>query len=192
MTEKPKDPSSETEVRIYSLATMMTESIIFLEEINGNRLLPIWIGTVEGQAIAIRFSGIVLPRPLTHDLTLSIIKTLGFTVEKIIITDLKENTFYASIYVKNGGAVHIIDSRPSDALAIAVRAGCSIFICSRIVTPSFVTTISPKESTNILSIPFGPKVVLTVSATNFAAMILFLCASLPEVLCESGDIIYIG
>ncbi len=128
MTEKPKDPSSETEVRIYSLATMMTESIIFLEEINGNRLLPIWIGTVEGQAIAIRFSGIVLPRPLTHDLTLSIIKTLGFTVEKIIITDLKENTFYASIYVKNGGAVHIIDSRPSDALAIAVRAGCSIFI----------------------------------------------------------------
>lgn len=68
--EKKKPEDGEIEVRIYSLATTANECIVFLEEVTGNRLLPIWIGLAEGQAIAIRFSGIVLPRPLTHDSTL--------------------------------------------------------------------------------------------------------------------------
>lgn len=132
MPEEPQKNAGEVEVRIYSLATMMNESIIFLEEINGDRLLPIWIGTAEGQAIAIRFSGIVLPRPLTHDMMLSMITTLGFTLEKVVVSDLKENTFYASVYLKNKDVRHIVDSRPSDALAIAVRAGCRIFVHEKI------------------------------------------------------------
>lgn len=132
MPENQKKPAGEIEVKIYSLATMMTESIIFLEEVDGDRLLPIWIGTAEGQAIAIKFSGIVLPRPMTHDLTLSIIKTLGYTVEKIVITDLKENTFYAELHLKNASKLHVIDSRPSDALAVAVRTGCPIYVSEKI------------------------------------------------------------
>jgi bifunctional DNase/RNase len=130
--ERPKNPAGapqEREVRIYSLATTANECIIFLEELTGNRLLPIWIGITEGQAIAIRFSGIVLPRPLTHDLLLSTIKTLGYAVQKVVVCDIKDNTFYARIRVlKDGGGTLDLDSRPSDAIAIAVRAGCPIFV----------------------------------------------------------------
>lgn len=128
-SSKEKEPQgSEKEVRIYSLATTVNECIIFLEELSGNRLLPIWIGITEGQAIAIRFSGIVLPRPLTHDLLLSTIKTLGFAVGKVVISDIKENTFYARIHIHKGNSAYTLDSRPSDAIAVAVRAGCSIYV----------------------------------------------------------------
>lgn len=126
--QQPHDDSTEHEVRIYSLATTVNECIIFLEEVAGNRLLPIWIGLNEGQAIAIRFSGIVLPRPLTHDLLLSAVKMLGWNVDKVVVNDLKENTFYARIYLKRNGQETVIDSRPSDAIAVAVRAGCSIYV----------------------------------------------------------------
>src|SRR5438270_5661440 len=127
-SKEPEGSSAEREVRIYSLATTVNECIIFLEEMSGNRLLPIWIGITEGQAIAIRFSGIVLPRPLTHDLLLAAIKTLGYNVEKVVICDIKENTFYARIHIKKGTSEHTLDSRPSDAIAVAVRAGCPIFV----------------------------------------------------------------
>ena len=130
--EEDKPDPTDKEVRIYSLATTVNECIVFLEEAHGNRLLPIWIGLAEGQAIAIRFSGIVLPRPLTHDLLLSAIKNLGWSVEKIVVTDLKENTFYASIPLKRSSEERVVDSRPSDAIAVAVRAGCSMFIKERV------------------------------------------------------------
>ncbi|MEK7858047.1 MAG: bifunctional nuclease family protein [Elusimicrobiota bacterium] len=137
--EPPKEPSKEPgdgstpkEVRIYSLATTVNECIIFLEELSGNRLLPIWIGISEGQAIAIRFSGIVLPRPLTHDLLLAAVKALGYTVEKVVICDIKENTFYAKIHIQKGASSLTLDSRPSDAIAVAVRAGCTILVEERV------------------------------------------------------------
>ena len=131
--DKEKKPGeADKEVRIYSLATTANECIVFLEEVNGNRLLPIWIGLSEGQAIAIRFSGIVLPRPLTHDLLLSSVKTLGWSVEKVVVTDLKENTFYAQILLKKDGEERALDSRPSDAIAVAVRAGCSMYVKERV------------------------------------------------------------
>lgn len=130
--DKDKDPgdgpSSEREVRIYSLATTVNECIIFLEELTGNRLLPIWIGINEGQAIAIRFSGIVLPRPLTHDLLLATLKAVGYTVRRIVINNIKENTFYARIHIVKGNSELTLDSRPSDAIAVAVRAGCPILV----------------------------------------------------------------
>jgi uncharacterized protein len=124
----PPAPGQEREVRIYSLATTVNECIIFLEEMGGNRLLPIWIGITEGQAIAIRFSGIVLPRPLTHDLLLAAIKELGWSVKKVVVCDIKENTFYARIHVSDGKKTVSLDSRPSDAIAVAVRAGCPIMV----------------------------------------------------------------
>src|SRR5271167_3605404 len=102
-SKEPADEHAEREVRIYSLATTVNECIIFLEELSGNRLLPIWIGLAEGQAIAIRFSGIVLPRPLTHDLLLSMIRTLGWKVDKVVVNDLRENTFYARIHLAKNG-----------------------------------------------------------------------------------------
>lgn len=125
--DKPK-AKGEKEVRIYSLATTVNECIIFLEEMEGSRLLPIWIGIAEGQAIAIRFSGIVLPRPLTHDLLIAAIKQLGWEVQRVTVSDIKENTFYAKVRVTDGKRTEELDSRPSDAIAIAVRAGCPIFV----------------------------------------------------------------
>jgi uncharacterized protein len=132
MAKEKKGDVNPKEVRIYSLATTVNECIIFLEELTGNRLLPIWIGLAEGQAIAIRFSGIVLPRPLTHDLLLSMIRTLGWKVEKVVVNDLRENTFYARIHLAKNGQECLIDSRPSDAIAVAVRAGCSIFVDEKV------------------------------------------------------------
>ncbi|MFH2201821.1 MAG: bifunctional nuclease family protein [Elusimicrobiota bacterium] len=130
--KEDKNPEKEFEVRIYSLATTANECIVFLEEVGGNRLLPIWIGLTEGQAIAIRFSGIVLPRPLTHDLLLSSIKLLDWTVTKIVVTDIKENTFYANIHLKKGDEERVLDARPSDAIAAAVRAGCLMYVTQRV------------------------------------------------------------
>jgi len=128
----------EVAVRIYSLATTPTDAIVFLEEIGGVRLLPIWIGPMEGQAIAIKFSGIPLPRPFTHDLMLSIVAAAGYSVEKVSVDELKDNTFYASVYLKKEGGSLKVDSRPSDALALAVRAGCPIFIAENIFSQAQV------------------------------------------------------
>ena len=118
-----KDTGAEVEVRIYSIATSLTESIIFLDETEGTRILPIWIGPMEAQAIAIRLSGYPSPRPMTHDLIFSVIKTLGLTLRKVTITDIVENTYYSQLHLcEPGGAnLRLVDSRPSDAVALAVR-----------------------------------------------------------------------
>ena len=125
-------------MRIYSLATTANDAIVFLEELGGIRLLPIWIGPSEGQAIAIKFSGIPLPRPFTHDLLLSVIQQTGYTVEHVSIDTLRENTFYATIHIKNGAEGKAIDSRPSDAIALAVRAGAPIFVAESVFSESQV------------------------------------------------------
>ena len=122
--------SREVEVKIYSIATSLTESIIFLDESGGTRILPIWIGPMEAQAIAIRLSGYPSPRPMTHDLIFATLKTLGLKVEKVTITDIVDNTYYSNIRVTGpeGQNPVSIDSRPSDAVAVAVRFGCPIYI----------------------------------------------------------------
>jgi hypothetical protein len=126
--------AGDVEVRIYSIATSTTESIIFLDEIEGTRILPIWIGPMEAQAIAIRLSGYPSPRPMTHDLAFSIIKTLGLTIRKVVITDIVENTYYSSLHITDpdGGNPRLVDSRPSDAVAMAVRFGCPVYINERV------------------------------------------------------------
>jgi bifunctional DNase/RNase len=122
----------EIEVKVYSIATSIAESIIFLDEINGIRLLPIWIGPFEAQAIAMKMSGYVSPRPMTHDLLYRIIIRLGVKIEKILISDIADNTYFAKIMINKNGEIIAIDSRPSDAIAIAVRAGCPIYVNEKI------------------------------------------------------------
>ena len=144
MNNQESSGNKELEVKIYSIATSMTESIIFLDETGGTRILPIWIGPMEAQAIAIRLSGYPSPRPMTHDLFFSLLKALGLTVEKVRITDIVDNTYYSTIRVRNkaGGDEHDIDARPSDAVALAVRFGCPIYISERVF-----------EKTQVLSKP---------------------------------------
>lgn len=102
--------------------------IIVLKEKNGERSFPVVIGFVEILAIDRRLKGIDAPRPMTHDLLGEVVKGLGGKVEKIVITDLRNHTYYAEIHINQNGKVHKIDSRPSDAIALGVATNAAIFI----------------------------------------------------------------
>ena len=99
-----------------------------LEEESNSRLIPIWIGINEGNAIALHLNGDRLPRPCTHDLMANILVTADLHVQKVVISDLNDNTYYACILLEKDDEVLEIDSRPSDALALAVRSGAPIYI----------------------------------------------------------------
>jgi len=117
-------------VKIYSLILMpqVQQYIVILEELKGTRLVPIWIGVSEGNAIALHLEKHKLPRPMTHDLMSSIFNKLDIKIEKIVISDLKENTYYATIHIRSGGKSYLVDARPSDSMAMAVRMGCPIYM----------------------------------------------------------------
>jgi len=102
--------------------------VVILREKKAGRYLPIWIGAAEADAIAVKLQGVTVPRPLTHDLLRLVIDSLGATVDSIIVNDLKSDTFFAKIILNVDGGQVEIDSRPSDALALAVRAGVPIFV----------------------------------------------------------------
>jgi len=111
--------------------------ILLLKEEKGNRYLPIWIGPYEASAIALEMSNIKTPRPMTHDLIINIINDLNISINNIEITDLKDNTFYAIINIKNKDSKVIrVDSRPSDAIATAVRIKCDIFVAEHVLESS--------------------------------------------------------
>jgi bifunctional DNase/RNase len=103
------------------------QPIVLLKEREGERYLPIWIGSAEAQAIALALQGVTPPRPMTHDLMRNILEELGVAVERIVITELREGTFYAIIQMSRNGTRFEISSRPSDAIALAVRTSVPIF-----------------------------------------------------------------
>lgn len=114
---------------------------LLLKEIDGNRRLPIIIGTFEAQAIALKLEEVNPPRPLTHDLAKSIIDNLGATIVEIVITELRDNTFYAKIVLESSGLTNEIDARPSDAIALAVRADAPIYVSELVMhEASFIPT----------------------------------------------------
>lgn len=110
---------------LYSL--LSKHRLILLKEKHGERILPIWIGMHESDAIALRLQGTMAPRPLTHDLLANLIQELDGNVQYVIVNDLQDNTFYARIAIEHGERVHLIDSRPSDAIALAVRVTVPIY-----------------------------------------------------------------
>lgn len=122
-------------VKVESIqVSLMTEHrVVLLREVNGERLLPIWIGPYEAEAIALRLRDVELPRPLTHDLLTNVISELGGKVSHITVNDLRDNTFYAFITVNLNGQKLEIDSRPSDAIALAVRVNASIFVTEEVM-----------------------------------------------------------
>ncbi len=110
------------------VSLMNYQRVVILREKKAGRYLPIWIGAAEADAIAVKLQAVTVPRPLTHDLLVLVIDSLGATVDSIIVNDLKSDTFYAKIILNVDGGQVEIDSRPSDALALAVRAGVPIFV----------------------------------------------------------------
>jgi uncharacterized protein len=102
--------------------------IVILKDKQGDRVLPIWVGIFEANAIALQIENIATPRPMTHDLLRNVIKDLDGQVERIVVCDLKENTFYAIIYLTVRGETIAIDARPSDAIALALRTRSPIMV----------------------------------------------------------------
>jgi hypothetical protein len=107
---------------------MNYQRVVILKEKETNRYLPIWIGAAEADAIAVKLQGVSVPRPLTHDLLQSMVGALGARIQSIIVSDLKNDTFFAKILLAVDGNQMEIDSRPSDAIALAVRAQVPIFV----------------------------------------------------------------
>lgn len=102
--------------------------VIILREVSGERVLPIWVGVFEGNAIQLQFDGIQTPRPMTHDLLKTVIEELGGHLERVVVCDLRENTFYATLHVLSPSGPRTVDARPSDAIALAQRSGARIFV----------------------------------------------------------------
>lgn len=119
---------------------------LILKEVGGDRRLPIIIGSFEAQAIALEMEGIKPPRPLTHDLIKNILDGLGVTILEVVVTDLRDGTFYAKIYLELNRTTYEIDSRPSDAIAIALRCGVPIYVNEEVMEEA---SFAPEEESQI-------------------------------------------
>jgi bifunctional DNase/RNase len=102
--------------------------IVVLRDTNGNTILPIWVGIYEANAIALEIEKVSTPRPMTHDLIKTLLHGLGTGIRKVVVSELKDDTFYAVIWLDKDGELISVDSRPSDALALALRLDCPIFV----------------------------------------------------------------
>ena len=119
--------------------------IVLLRDKDGQKVLPIWVGVFEANAIALQIENITPQRPMTHDLLTNVIHDLKADIQKIVVSDLKENTFYALIYLSIGGEVMAIDARPSDAIALALRASAPIFVEDRVIDNARSVDIAPDK-----------------------------------------------
>ncbi len=117
------------EVRVQSLAfdRKSNTPVVILKDQDGDRVLPIWIGPGEASAIAMHMGGVSFQRPLTHDLLVSVLGGLGGTLQRVLITRVKDSTYFAELIIDRGGEIISVDARPSDSIAIALRAEARIF-----------------------------------------------------------------
>ena len=127
-------------MQIYGVSFDMVgkQPIVLLKTVDGNRFLPIWIGHPEAAAILMKLQGASTPRPMTHDLLSDLLEQLDVNCTRVAVTELRENTFYASITLSVNGRELEIDSRPSDALALAVRSGAPIFAAEDVIAESAI------------------------------------------------------
>jgi len=118
----------EMKIRGLMMDPVSNMPIVILKDTAGDTVLPIWVGIYEANAIALEIEKVTTPRPMTHDLIKNLLVGLETQVHKVVVTELKEDTFYAVIWLEREGQVISIDSRPSDAIALAMRVDCPIFV----------------------------------------------------------------
>ena len=121
------------EAEIWTVARTEKGNAVLVKPVGGDRAVPIFIGQLEAQSILFGLAGVPVPRPMTHDLFISVMEKTGITIERVEITDLKDRTFYSRLILKQGMKRVVIDSRPSDSLGIASRMHCPVFIAESIV-----------------------------------------------------------
>jgi bifunctional DNase/RNase len=141
----------EMTIRGLLLDPVTQMPIVILKDVSGDAVLPIWVGVYEANAIALEIEKVATPRPMTHDLIKSVLTGLETQVHKVVVTELREDTFYAVIWLDRGGEVISIDSRPSDALALALRVDCPIFVDDMVLKNSkLAANASDRVSTDEL------------------------------------------
>jgi uncharacterized protein len=118
----------EMKIRGLMMDPVTNMPIVILKDVNGASVLPIWVGIYEANAIALEIEKVSTPRPMTHDLIKTLLVGLSANVRKVVVSELKEDTFYALIWLEKDGEVISVDSRPSDALALALRLDCPIYV----------------------------------------------------------------
>ena len=119
--------------------------IIILRDKDGQRVLPIWVGVFEANAIALQIENVATPRPMTHDLLRNVIHDLKAEISKIVVSDLKENTFYALIHLEVNGERLAVDARPSDAIALALRARAPIYVEDTVIDHAKTVDFAPEK-----------------------------------------------
>jgi uncharacterized protein len=118
----------EMKIRGLMMDPVTNMPIVVLKDIGGDAVLPIWVGIYEANAIALEIEKVTTPRPMTHDLIKNLLVGLETSVQKVVVNDLRDDTFFAVIWLERDGSIVSIDSRPSDALALALRVDCPIFV----------------------------------------------------------------
>jgi len=118
----------EMKIRGLMMDPVTNMPIVVLKDLNGNTILPIWVGIYEANAIALEIEKVSTPRPMTHDLIKTLLLGLGTGIRKVVVSELKDDTFYAVIWLDKDGELISVDSRPSDALALALRLDCPIYV----------------------------------------------------------------
>jgi bifunctional DNase/RNase len=136
----------EMKVRGLALDPLSNMPIIILKDEEDKRSLPIWVGIFEANAIALELEKIATPRPMTHDLIKSILETIEARVLKVVVTDLKENTFFAVLHLQLGETEYTVDSRPSDAIALALRVAAPIYVDEDVVRKAKTLEVATKEA----------------------------------------------
>ncbi|MBV8708863.1 MAG: bifunctional nuclease family protein [Acidobacteriaceae bacterium] len=135
----------EMKIRGLMMDPMTNMPIVVLKDLAGEAVLPIWVGIYEANAIALEIEKVATPRPMTHDLIKILLMGLDTSIKKVVVSELKDDTFYALIWLERNGELISVDSRPSDALALALRHDCPIYVEDRVLqTSKNSTTVSEK------------------------------------------------
>ena len=141
----------EMKIRGLMMDPVTNMPIVILKDSQGSAILPIWVGVYEANAIALEIEKVQTPRPMTHDLIKNVLLGLNARVQKVVVTELKEDTFYAAIWLERNGNTITIDSRPSDALALALRTDAPIFVEEEVLKSSKIASaVSDKVGTEEL------------------------------------------
>lgn len=145
----PRGFTMEVEMKIRGLMMdpVTNMPIVILKDIGSDTVLPIWVGVYEANAIALEIEKVTTPRPMTHDLIKNVLVGLESQVRKVVVTELRDDTFFAVIWVERDGRIISIDSRPSDALALALRVDCPIFVEDDVLKSSKVAASNSERLT---------------------------------------------
>ncbi len=120
--------------------------IVILKDVGSDTILPIWVGIYEANAIAIEIEKMSAPRPMTHDLAQNLIHSMNGRLNRVVITELKDDTFFAILWLTQGGEPVTVDARPSDAIALALRADCPIYVAEPVLAVARLNNAGPPES----------------------------------------------